>query len=429
MFLNLIELLKPIWTVAGFIFDFILVWAPFLFGYAGWRSWMRYRRAQYLAKQEPVLLEIKVPKEVSKSPAAMEMVLNALYATGGEGNVVEKYWDGGVRPWFSLELVSLEGQVKFFIWTWKGSVKSIQNNIYAQYPKTEVIEVPDYTLAFLYDPDAADLSGAEFILTKPDPYPIKTYIDYGLDKDPKEEFKIDPIAPVLEYLGGLGKGEQAWIQIIVRAHKKEDPKSGSFLSGFKSVEDVFDVGKKTKEYFEKTDKWKDDVKTEIKKIIDKRTLKGKSEDGKEGPIVFTDLEKTIVTALERSVTKLGFDAGIRALYLAEKEYFNKSHKGALNGVLAQYNTSHLNGFKKVNGTSFDYPIQDPFNTRLPKMKRKIFEAYRLRGYFHPPYKRKPFVLNTEELATIFHFPGGVVETPTFGRIESQKAEPPMNLPI
>ena len=429
MFSDLIEFFRPLFVTIRFVFDFAPIWAPLLFGYAGWRGWMRFRRAKFLAEQEPVLLEIKVPREVSKSPAAMEMALNSLYATGGEGNVVEKYWKGGVRPWFSLELVSLEGRVKFFIWTWKGSVKNIQNNIYAQYPKTEVVEVPDYTLAFLYDPDVADLYAAEFGLTKPDPYPIKTYIDYGLDKDPKEEFKIDPIAPVLEYLGGLGKGEQAWIQIIVRAHKKEDSKGGSFFDNFKSIEDVLDIWKKTSEHFEKTDKWKDAVKTEIKTIIDKRTLKGKSEDGKEGPIMFTDLEKDMVSALQRSVTKLGFDAGIRAIYVAEKDYFNKAHKGALNGVLAQYNTSHLNGFKKMRGTGFDYPIQDPFNTRLPKMKREMFDAYRLRSFFHPPHKRKPFVLNVEELATIFHFPGGVVETPTFGRIESQKAEPPMNLPI
>ncbi|MCR4275046.1 MAG: hypothetical protein NUW02_03345 [Candidatus Campbellbacteria bacterium] len=431
MFGDILERIQPIWTTSRFLFELAPLWAPILFGYAGWRGWMRYRRAKYLAKQEPVLLEIKVPREVSKSPAAMEMALNSLYSIPGEGNLLEKYWDGGVRAWFSLELVSLEGQVKFFIWTWRNSVKNIQNHIYAQYPKTEVVEVPDYTLAFLYDPDVADLYAAEFILNKPDPYPIKTYIDYGLDRDPKEEFKIDPIAPVLEYLGGLGKGEQAWIQILVRAHKKEDTKEGSFFANFKSVEDVFDIGKKTKEHFEKTDKWKDDVKGEIKKIIDKRTLKGKGKnDDEESTLVtFTSGEKDIVTALERSITKLGFDVGIRGVYVAEKDYFNKSHKGALNGVLTQYNTPHLNGFKKVRGTSFDYIIQDPLKIRLPKMKREMFEAYRLRSYFHAPYKRKPFVLNAEELATIFHFPGGVVETPTFGRIESQKAEPPMNLPV
>ena len=43
-------------------------------------------------------------------------------------------------------------------------------------------------------------------------------------------------------------------------------------------------------------------------------------------------------------------------------------------------------------------------------------------------ERTPLVLNSEELATIYHFPGQVAETPTFKRIESKRAEPPQNLP-
>ncbi len=35
--------------------------------------------------------------------------------------------------------------------------------------------------------------GCEFKFTKGDGYPIKTYVDYGLDKDPKEEYKVDPL--------------------------------------------------------------------------------------------------------------------------------------------------------------------------------------------------------------------------------------------
>ncbi|OHB13689.1 MAG: hypothetical protein A2Y49_02110 [Candidatus Zambryskibacteria bacterium RIFCSPLOWO2_12_39_8] len=59
----------------------------------------------------------------------------------------------------------------------------------------------------------------------------------------------------------------------------------------------------------------------------------------------------------------------------------------------------------------------------------MLDAYKRREYFFKPYKRKHFVLNTEELATLFHFPGQVSTTPTFTRIESKKAEAPANLPI
>ena len=67
--------------------------------------------------------------------------------------------------------------------------------------------------------------------------------------------------------------------------------------------------------------------------------------------------------------------------------------------------------------------------KINKQKKKIFDAYVRRSYFYAPYKAKPFVLNSEELATIYHFPGGVAETPTFTRIESRKGEPPANLPV
>ncbi|MDQ5927658.1 MAG: hypothetical protein QG633_96 [Patescibacteria group bacterium] len=424
------------------------IWLPILLLRLWWDAWLTYRRTLFITKKQPVLLEIRIPKETNKSPLAMELALNGFFSVSGEKTMKDRYIKGSVRAWFSLELVSIEGQVKFFIWTWKDHVKNIQNNLYAQYPNIEVIEVPDYTLAFLYDKDRADIYAVEFILAKPDAYPIKTYVDYGLDRDPKEEFKIDPITPVLEYLGGLGKGEQAWIQIIVRAHRDE----GGIFAGFKGIDDFFAFIPAVKDRLsKKTDNWKESVQKEVDSIVKKRKIKDKSADEEEenGRISLTTFEKDTVTALERSVSKLPFDVGIRGLYLAEKDVFNPAHKGAINGVMGQYGTQHLNGFRPGPTTGYDYWYQDPTGKLISEMKREMFEAYRERGWFHPPYqekhlpplsffskllmqtdsKRLPYVLNAEELATIFHFPGGVAQTPTFGRIESRKAEPPKNLPF
>ena len=59
----------------------------------------------------------------------------------------------------------------------------------------------------------------------------------------------------------------------------------------------------------------------------------------------------------------------------------------------------------------------------------MFDAYINRSAFYKPHKRKTIVLNTEELATIYHFPGSVVQTPSLSRIESKKGEPPAGLPV
>jgi hypothetical protein len=97
------------------------------------------------------------------------------------------------------------------------------------------------------------------------------------------------------------------------------------------------------------------------------------------------------------------------------------------GIMKQYNALNLNGFKPTKATSVDYP---PFKKyRMAKMRAVMIDAYRKRSYFYMPYEGSPFVLNTEELATIFHFPGRVAETPTFSRIEAKKGEPPSGLPV
>ena len=42
---------------------------------------------------------------------------------------------------------------------------------------------------------------------------MKTYVDFGLDKDPKEEFKHDPLTPILEWFGSLKKANMLGIRL------------------------------------------------------------------------------------------------------------------------------------------------------------------------------------------------------------------------
>ncbi|MFA6338861.1 MAG: hypothetical protein WCW87_02300 [Candidatus Paceibacterota bacterium] len=389
------------------IFYAMPLWLPFLAGFVFWKLWVQYVRGEFISKQKYTLLEIKLPKELFKSPQAMETVLAGLYLTMGESTWFDKYWLGKIRTWFSLELVSIDGNVHFFIWTRDYFKNTVESQIYAQYPTVEIYEVPDYTQNIYFDPNVYSVFGTFFKLTKPDPYPIKTYVDYGMDKDPKEEFKIDPIVSVTEFLGSLNKGEQAWIQILIRAHKKEK-RDGLFS--------------------EPTD-WKTDAKAEIKKIMTEGSYVKSEGDDPFAAMKLTRGQQDVINAMERSINKQAFDTGIRAIYIAEKDKYNATRIPGILGVMRQYNSSTLNSFGLSGTTGFDFPWEDYKDIRLNKVKKDLVDGYKLRSYFHPPFKKKPFVLNTEELATIFHFPGGVATTPTVSRITSKKAEPPSNLPI
>lgn len=372
--------------------------APILLGFAAWKVWVRYVNAEYMKGMKWQLLEIRLPKEIRRSPLAMELVLNTLHQTGSTGTWYDRYWLGRVRNYFSLEIVSIEGTVHFFIRTPEAFRNFIESYIYAQYSEAEVTEVPDYTERITYAKDGRwSIWGTEFALTAADPYPIKTYVDYGLNETVKEEEKIDPITTTIELMASMQKGEQLWLQIIVRASGKE-------VKG-----------------------WKKEAGEEIKKIKDEALKKVGAEKWSEQ--LLTSGEKDVIKAIERNVDKLPYDVGIRGIYIAEKEAFRGSNIPSLINILKIYNSTNLNGFKLARPTSVDYPWEDFHNIRQDAMKMEMFELYRRRGYFYPPHSRKPFVLSSEELATIYHFPGAVATTPSFGRVDSKKAEPPANLPI
>jgi hypothetical protein len=387
------------------------IWLPAAFLVALLEAWVYYKRTQFWQKEGSVLLEIKLPREIMKSPAAMEVVLQAFHQTGGEGTWINRLWKGKTRSWFSLEIVSIGGNVKFFIWTKPGHRQFIESQMYSQYPGIEIYEADDYTKQFYYNPEINEIYATEFKLTKPDPYPIKTYIDYGLDKDPKEEFKVDPMTPMLEFLGSITAGHNIWVQILIRAHKK------------RRLADVFG---------EKEDSWIDETKSEVTKIIERYKPKDKTEYGR----FPTKGETDLINSLERSVLKFPFDCGIRAIYIADKDKYNPANIGGILGMVKQFSSAgDLNGLRP-NGWlfDFDYPWQEWLNNK-EKIKVIALQEYKLRRFFYSPWKNKkfhsvkPFILNTEELATIFHFPGSVASTPTFEKIPSLKAKAPSNLPI
>lgn len=396
-----------------------------------WHVWVSYIQTVFLKSLKWTLLEIRPPKDVFKSPLAMELVLNSLYTGAQGGDWFTKHWKGEVSLWYSLEIVSIEGRVRFFIRTPAKFKKMIETQLYAQYPQAEIFEAEDYTQNLPDFSKNADFNlwATNFILSKDDVIPIKSYIDYGLDKsigvlDPEQQ--VDPITPMIEFLSSLSIGEQVWIQILVRPDTKR-----------------FSV-KKGSEIQEGKD-WKAKAKEVIKTLNDE--LKEKDAEGKVTTVRrATKGEQYVIEAIERNAAKFGFDAHIRGLYIAKKDMFGGlagTRAPSLIGAFRQYASGDLNGFKPDKATKFE-AWEDLLGRKLFKRKKDYLDAYKARAHFYGSFDffspssyfttpndsgGKPFILSTEELATIFHLPGKVVEAPSFNRINTTKSEPPSNLPI
>lgn len=381
------------------------------------KVWIRYVRAKKYLSVKYATLELRLPKDTFKSPLAMEVFLHSIHNTA-DGSLYSQYWKGEYRPYYSLEIISIEGQVKFFIWCEDPRKGGVMSALYSQFPGIEIIEREDYAKSVHFDPETMKMWGTEFELTKNDAYPIKTYVDYGLDRDPKEEFKVDPLVPVLEFLGSVGPNQQIWYQFIVRAHKKDQRKAGHL--------------------WKKTDSWKDSAEKIINEMMkrDPKTKIAGKKDEKSGMVMAPTLskgEQDTIAAIERSLSKVAFDVGIRTIYLAKKDVFNTPFgTGGIIASFKHFSTENLNGFKpgSAGPSGFKgYPWEDYNGRRKNFASSQLLKAYKRRGYFFEPYKSKPLILNAEELATLYHLPGSVAATPGLERVSSKKAEAPVNLPL
>src|SRR3989338_5947448 len=371
-------------SVQSFFYDFfgvvisaVYLWFPAITAYYAWKFWMYYIRLLYVSKIDWVLLEIKLPREMPKSPQVMEIILSAMHQTRS-GVAKNKYWEGLLRPWYSLEIISKEGVISFYFYIDKYYRRLVESQIYAHYPEVEIHEAADYTKEFIGEDTEASkkkwtIHSAEYKLSEEDAYPIKTYIDYKLDKlETEEEMKNDPLASLIELMGTMKEGENLWYQVLIRATPTEWESAG-----VKIVDKIMKRDKKKKEG----------------EIIDF------------GSMILSPGERMIVEAIERNVSKLGFDACIRFVYIAKADKYNHIVSNAIQGSMKQFNSLNLNGFSRTNSTSYvDYFFK---KTREGLRKIRMFEAYVNRSVFNKHYKRKTFVLNPEELATIYLFPGSV----------------------
>ena len=409
------DLFLKILDIALKIVGFLM---PVPLGIFAYKFWTHYQKEAEGLKNSWILLEVNTPREMLKSPAAMELFYsNAVDAKLG----------------VSFEIASINGKIRFFIRTPKNIRDVVETQIYAQYPQAKVVEVEDY----VFDVPQVEkdsnwyMWGCEFKKKKEDFLPIRTYRNYGDDMRTgiEEDFKVDPITPIIEFMGSLSFGQQMWIQIITKQNAK-------------------------KYYSEKKDKkvaFGDAVGEFLEKLHEPYTKIQKTEDGKKDIDIKTPktLEPTI-KAITEHMGQLHFDCGIRMIALSDKTQVQEADfdkiKQSAKFIFRQYSLAYSNELEVVNATEFESAWADPTGKTLLKTKRDFLNFYRTRMLFNPPFiydidypawlkffinkeKRNVFVLSAEELASIYHFPGMVSSTPSLKRIETRISKPPANLPF
>ena len=416
--------LEVVWAIFlnwWWLFPPFLLWRPATF------FWLWWRNELWDAKQKNIILEIRIPRENLKPIRAMESVFTGLWQIWAEPNWIEEWWDGQELLSYSFDIVSIDGTPHFYIRCNKSAKGMIETHIYSQFPEAEIFEAEDYTKKVPQDlPNKEwDLWGTDYKLTNKNCYPIKTYTDFETEREAKEEKRIDPMGSLLEGMGSLKKGEQIWVQIRAKPIAKEIP-------------------------------WVDEGKEEIGKLVNRKkkpkptsilediitVITGGSLDKKEEKkdeflppeMKLTPGEKDVVAGIERKINKLGYEVGIRYIYLAKKDVMVKPNLRLPMSYFTNFGTNTNapvpNGktIPKIRKKWYD-PFWFP-QRRLYIKKRMIFRRYVNRLRYNYPLPGGTFVLNTEELASIWHFPSKIL-TPAsqVPRVEAKKGEAPLELPV
>jgi len=350
-----------------------------------------------------VVLEIRVTKstetfkssELKSAPISAEQMFAALHGL--------LKLDSSSQEHLSFEVVSDKTGIKFYVALPETLESFVKSQIYSQYPDSQIRKVDDYAVLPLLSEGNMHVKSSYLTLSKPEFYPIKTFID----------FEVDPLSAITGSLTDTAKDvSSVWMQILIR------PVADTWQAQGYAEVDMMREGLKPISLTGK------DVVTGVAgevfstfaglagKAIDPV---GKAEEAANaakaagGGVKLTAGQELQIKAIEEKLTKLGFTTCIRIVVIGDQEDLVTNR---MRGVLAsfkQFSTANLNSFEGVDVV--DQPTE-------------ILKAYENRSFSNLHAR----VLNTEELASIYHLPSSSVETPTINWVYAKTSEPPSDLP-
>lgn len=295
-------------------------------------------------------------------------------------------------PHISLEIAnsSEDDEIIFFISMPKKFRENIEKQINSFFPDAALEKVPDYTI---FSPGSYT-AAAILQLKRSYILPIKTY----------EKLEVDPLNAIANALSKLEtKSEGAAMQLILK------PSNISWREEGRTVAHKMQQGKRLRDAHDES------VMAKIGKGTGDAlhiALAGGKKDEVSGfkkeTVQLTPEEQDLVKSIEQKSSKSGFEVNIRLIASGatqERAEYILSH---LENAFSQYENSDINWFK----------VKDRVN------KKDLVYDYIFRNF----NQEQAIILNTEEIASIFHLPISVTDAPRIKLLKSNMAPPPLDIP-
>lgn len=320
---------------------------------------------------------LEVPRSNDKDQAAAEEMFMGLH--GMLRSKRELITEGSVQEHLSFEMVASEKHVRFYVWTPKHLQDFVEGQIYAQYPHVHITKVlQDYADRTF---DGKVFHSTELALTAHEALPIKT----------SASFEADPLVSLTTALGKLEHpDEEMWIQVLARPIDQTwQRKANTYAQRVKTSQGM-------------------DMQSVLRFLGDAFALLWKPPQNRGGSTPeLSEYDRNKVEEAQKKSNKAAYRVKIRIGYVGDNEETARMRLQTLVGTFKQYNNLGLNGFTQKHSHGGEEALL----------------AYRARFFTD-----KGNILNTEELATIYHLPHAAAETPHVAWANSKATAPPAEIP-
>lgn len=286
---------------------------------------------------------------------------------------------------FAFEIVGTHGFVHLYAAVPVALIDVIKQAINSAYPTAQLQEVDEHNI-FSPVGRLSGTVGGELTLKEPFAYPIATY----------QEIKRDAMQSLLNALSTLDKEDGAGIQILIRPAE----------SGWRKTAQTLATKKR-----KGTDKKGDDNFMWWAKQLGAALVKPpedkKSESEKKHEL--SGVDQAIIDAIEDKTRYPGYQVLIRVVASS-----NISHRAQtiLSNIVAAFSL-------------FDAPGKNGFKYMPSRDTESFITAYILRFF---PQESNQNILNSIELATLFHFPDeGNIPTSQLERQATKQVDGPRNV--
>lgn len=298
----------------------------------------------------------------------------------------------GVIPWLlgrsdhlAFEIVAHQKLIKFFVTVPRRYRDFVEQQITAQHPDAFVDQVEDYNI---FSPTGPILGGyLEF--KRQAFFPIKTY----------RKLESDPLNGLTNILSKVPEDHGVAIQYIIRPAHKKWRKSGremskNMLKGM-TVEEAIRGKKKGGGIMS----W----------INPKSKEQLNDEQRHSGSTMMTQAEQEMTKGVDEKIAKGGLEANVRLVVSASTPESAQRLLEDVMGSFAQFNIyEHGNAFVKA----------------IPLRKKHLVRKFIYRGFD----EMRMLVLNTEEMASLWHLPLKTTETPNILWLTARTAPVPVEVP-